>query len=65
MKDFEDDAQPALSDGRALVIVLSSQALNRAQEIAITRPQVDATKIYKVYTLIHVRKWHSCPLTRA
>jgi CheY-like chemotaxis protein len=35
MKDIEDAAQPALSDGRALVIALSSQALNRAQELSL------------------------------
>jgi CheY-like chemotaxis protein len=35
MRDIEDEAQPALSDGRALVIALSSEALNRAQECSL------------------------------
>ena len=35
MRDIEDNAQPALSDGRALVIALSSKALNRAQEFSL------------------------------
>ena len=42
MKDIEDDAQPALIDGRALVIALSSQALNRVQTVSLLHRGVHA-----------------------